>query len=153
VSCEFKSHRSPQTIQRVTAVRYFLVAQLVAQNFNCECCFLASRETIPQKRMRLSRPTFKCPSCGAIMRNDTYKARKPWTCAACFRQFQFSRLYGNLVAWGSMGLTLTILALLGLRGLRLFVATVVMWFPLLLLCVIVFDRLLPPRLVPFQPEE
>jgi p-aminobenzoyl-glutamate transporter AbgT len=57
------------------------------------------------------------------------------------------------VAWGAMGLTLIFFYVLGLRGLRLFLATVVMWFPVLLICIFVLDRLVPPRLVPYRSED
>jgi hypothetical protein len=102
--------------------------------------------------MRLRPPTFKCPSCGATMPNEQYRAGKPWICPACSGQFQTSRTYGNIVGWGTTALTLVFFYLLGIRGPHLLVATVVMWFPVLLISTFVLDRLLPPRLEPYVPR-
>jgi len=64
----------------------------------------------------------------------------------CSRQFQVSRTYANAVSWSSLGFTLLFFYLLGLRGVQLLIATVVMWLPMLLICIFIFDKLIPPRL-------
>lgn len=100
--------------------------------------------------MRLPSPVFKCPSCGAVMPNAQYKAGRPWTCPACSGRFRTSRRYENVAGWGSTVLTLAFFYALGLRGLRLLLATAVMWFPAQVISVFVLDRLIPPRLVPYE---
>jgi hypothetical protein len=86
------------------------------------------------------------------MPNDQYEAGKPWICPGCSRQFQFSGTYGNVVTWGTIGLTLAASYALGLRGVWLVVLATLLWFPALFLCTAMLDHLAPPRLKPFQPK-
>lgn len=69
------------------------------------------------------------------MRGQEYRPGLPWKCPECSCTFQVSKKYQNFVAWGSMGLTFLILYLLGVRGVRLLVGTILLWFPVLLTCV------------------
>lgn len=64
-----------------------------------------------------------------------------------------SRTYGNVLAWGAMGLALIFFFVLGLRGLRLLIATIVTWFPFLLICTFLLNRIMPPRLEPYAVKE
>jgi hypothetical protein len=68
------------------------------------------------------------------MPNDRYKAGKPWTCNSCSRRFRLSRGYAKALGWGTIGLTLILSYILGLRGVALALATVVMWSPVMLIC-------------------
>ena len=83
---------------------------------------------------------------------NEFKAGAPWTCRSCSHQFRLSRTYGNLLAWGAMALTAIFFYLLGLRGLRLVIAIIVMWFPCLLVCTFLVDRIMPPKLEPYLKE-
>jgi hypothetical protein len=97
--------------------------------------------------MQFSVPDVNCPACGATMP----RKRNPLTCLACSKQFQISQTYRRIVAWGLMGLLFTFFYLLGLRGWQLFVAAIVLWFPILGLSIPLLYRIIPPRLEPYQP--
>ncbi len=60
---------------------------------------------------------------------------------------------GSVVAWSTIGLTLIFFYMLGLRGLRLIVATVVMWFPVLIVSTFLLDHIVPPRLEAYKPKD
>jgi DNA-directed RNA polymerase subunit RPC12/RpoP len=95
----------------------------------------------------------KCPSCGADMPTEQYRAGEPWTCPRCSRQFQISRAYGNIITWGAMVLSLVFFSLLGLRGFRLFIAVIVMWFPVLLILTGLFNHIFTPPLESYKPKD
>jgi ribosomal protein L37AE/L43A len=99
-----------------------------------------------------SESPFKCPSCGATMRNDRRKANRPWTCPACSQEFQFSPQYRKVVALGSLLLTVVLLFILELRGLRLLLATLVLWLPVFSISIFLAERIIPPTLQPFRPR-
>jgi hypothetical protein len=95
----------------------------------------------------------KCPSCGTIMPTERFRAGKPWSCPSCFRQFQISRTVNSILGWGAIGVSLVFFFILGLRGIQLFIATIVMWLPVLLILMWVFDRVMPPPLEPYDQRQ
>jgi hypothetical protein len=96
---------------------------------------------------------FRCPFCGARMRTEEYKGRKPWTCPGCSRQLQFSETHGYILQLCFMGLALLFLYLLGIRGWGLLVGTLVGGFVLTVVFTGPLDRIIPPRLEPYRPIE
>jgi hypothetical protein len=86
------------------------------------------------------------------MPNQELRARGPWTCAACSKQFQFSRKYSVIVFWGALGLTAVLFYALGLRDLRLFAATIILFFPIFHLCMFFIIRIQPLPLEPYEPK-
>jgi hypothetical protein len=102
--------------------------------------------------MRQPKPTVKCPACGRATKMQEYKAGEPWTCPSCAQKFQISRTYGNIVFWGAGGLTLLFFLALGLRGIQLFVATLVMFVPILLILTFLPNRIMPLPLEAYQPK-
>lgn len=101
--------------------------------------------------MGIPLPTFKCPFCRSIVTSQ-YVAGRPLTCQDCHRELQISRWYLNLAGWAAIGVTFIFCLLLGLRGLRLLIAAVVLWFPISLLCTFLLNRAIPPPLEPYVPK-
>ncbi len=81
----------------------------------------------------------KCPSCGGEL--GQYKAGKPWTCSSCLREWQAARWFEQVIAWGSLALTFLLLLLLEVRSWRLLIGAVVLWFPVLLICIALLESL------------
>jgi hypothetical protein len=75
-------------------------------------------------------PTVKCPFCGGLMPNDQYRSRGPWTCPACMRDLRIPRWYLRLLSWSSLAITFAFCFLLGLRGIRFFVALLIGSIPM-----------------------
>lgn len=101
--------------------------------------------------MRVPVPKFKCPACGSVVPNE-YKAGQPLTCAACHKQLQPSRRYLNWAFSTALAIALAISFFLGLRGLWLFVATLVLWLPVNFLWTFLYVRVFPPRFEPYVPR-
>ena len=103
-------------------------------------------------RMRL-RAIFKCPFCGGIIPNTSLKIGQPVTCPSCSRLLQPARWQLTLSGVIAVGLTLAgCHILLGLRGVWLAAATLILWFPVLIVSDLIFCRIVPPRLVAYVPE-
>ena len=102
--------------------------------------------------MKIPAPMVKCPACGAVMPNQS-RAQRPWTCLSCSGQFAFPLWYQNLVFWGALGLAFALFYFLGLRGIQLFVATVIFWIPVLLICIFLLDRIWVPSLEVYRPKD
>lgn len=101
--------------------------------------------------MKLKPPTLKCPFCGAAIAN-TYVAGEPLTCQDCQRQLMMSPWHLRLTSLGGTVVTILLCLLLGLQGVRLLVAIVLLWFPLSLLWTFLLNALLPPRLESYVPK-
>jgi hypothetical protein len=99
--------------------------------------------------MRLKPPTLKCPFCDAII-TDRYLANEPLTCRNCQRQLMISPGRLDLTSVGATAVTILLCLLLGLRGIRFFVAVVVLWFPLLVMWAVLLNALVPPGLEPYR---
>lgn len=83
------------------------------------------------------------------MPNVLYEARKPWTCPRCFSQFQFSDRYGNAVTWGALVPAFVAAYALGARGFWLFAGAVLLWSPVMFICIVALAHLVPPPLKPY----
>lgn len=101
--------------------------------------------------MRIPAPIVKCPACRAVMPNES-RHKRPWTCPSCSGRFAFPLWYQNLVFWGTLGVTILLLHVLGLTGIRLYIAAAIFWIPVLLICIFCLDRIWVPRLVPCQAK-
>jgi hypothetical protein len=102
--------------------------------------------------MRIPVPTFKCPFCGGVVPNE-YRPGHPLTCPVCRRELKPSRRYLNLAFWSALGLTLVICVVIGFRGIRLFVATIVLWFPVNFVWMFLYVRIFPPRFESYVPKD
>lgn len=98
------------------------------------------------------RPTIKCPVCGTVMPWKRFRARAPWVCPGCSGKFQIQRSRANVLNMCAVGLALGVSYTFGVRDLTLLVATVALWFPALLVCIFVADRLIPQRLEVYRSE-
>src|ERR1700677_4191395 len=101
--------------------------------------------------MRVKLPTLKCPFCGATITNK-YLAGQPLTCQSCQRQLMFSPWHLRLTSLGGTVVTTLFCLLLGLRGIRLLISIVILWFPLCLLWGVLLNALVPPRLEAYRPK-
>src|SRR5579863_8390935 len=99
------------------------------------------------------RAIFKCPFCGGIIPNTNLKIGQPVTCPSCSRLLQPARWQLTLSGVIAVGLTLFgCHILLGLGGVWLAAATLILWFPMLIVSDLIFCRIVPPRLVAYVPE-
>jgi len=99
--------------------------------------------------MKLKPPVLKCPFCGAII-TDVYVAGKPLACHNCQRQLMISPWHLRLTSLGGTLATLLVCLLLNLRGIRLLVVLVILWFPLSLIWTFLLNAAIPPRLEAFR---
>src|SRR2546426_9611267 len=93
----------------------------------------------------MRRPTLKCPFCGSILPNREYKARRPLTCPGCSERLRLSRWYLHLNSLIALVLALLLCLFFGLRGLWLFLAVVLMWFPVAVVWDFLFGRIFSPK--------
>jgi hypothetical protein len=96
-------------------------------------------------------PVLKCPFCNATLDNNKVRAGKPLVCPSCSAELQPSsrQIYvGELVA---IAIAICIGYWFGLRGLWLFVASILMWFPIAFLWMFVIDRIRPPKFELYDP--
>jgi hypothetical protein len=59
----------------------------------------------------------------------------------------------NLAFWGGTALTVLICFLSGLRGLWLLIVTAASWFPISLSFTFLLNRVIPPPLEAYRPED
>ena len=90
-------------------------------------------------------PTLKCPFCGSLLPNRQYKARTALTCPGCSEPLRLARWYLHLTSAIALGLTFAICLLIGLGGLWLFAATLLLWFPVAVAWNYLFGLMFPPR--------
>ena len=102
--------------------------------------------------MRLKPPTLKCPFCDAII-TDRYLANEPLTCRNCQRQLMISPGRLDLTSVGATAVTILLCLLLGLRGIRFFVAVVVLWLPLCVTWAVLLNALVPPPLEAYRARK
>ena len=97
-------------------------------------------------------PVLNCPFCGGVLPNTEVKAGRPLTCPGCSRQLQMAT--GQLYLSGLIGLCLdtALCLLIGLRGLTLLVAIVLLWFPVYVAWDFIFVRLVKPRFEAYVPR-
>lgn len=96
-------------------------------------------------------PLLKCPFCNATLDNNKLRAGKPLVCPSCSASLQPSSRQGNIGGLAALAIAICICYWFGLRGLWLFVAPVIAWFPVYLACMFVFTRIVPPQFETYSP--
>jgi hypothetical protein len=96
-------------------------------------------------------PILKCPFCAGILPNSELYPGKPLKCPKCAALLQPSRSQGLLSAFIGLCFTLVVCYLVGLSGGWFFIAAIVLWFPVFVVCNFVFVRLTPPRFETYVP--
>jgi len=96
-------------------------------------------------------PVLKCPICNATLDNREVRHGKPLVCPSCSASLQPSSRQGNIGGLAALAIAICICYLFGLRGLWLLVASVIIWFPVGVVWMFVFYRIVPPRFEPYRP--
>lgn len=91
--------------------------------------------------------------CGAQLKNVQIIAAGPFPCPSCHAQLQAPAYYGHLHILGTILLSIFLLGALGFRGLRLVVAVLIAFFPILFLTVNLVKYLIPPRIEVYLPKD
>jgi hypothetical protein len=97
-------------------------------------------------------PKLKCPFCGNILPNREVKPGSPLVCPSCSQKLQFAGGQLRLSVFVAIGLSIGMCFLLGLRDLWFLLATVLFWFPMLLIWEFIFVRIVPPKFELYDPE-
>jgi hypothetical protein len=103
--------------------------------------------------MWLSMPARECPQCGTKIGKEYFKGREPWTCPKCAQRLRLSRTYATVSGVVTLALSMALCDLIGLHGLMLFVASFVMWAPLLVVLAVPFAWVIRPSLEPYYSTE
>lgn len=99
-------------------------------------------------------PVLKCPYCGAVLPNRELSTTRPnIVCPLCCRQLQYATWYSHLSGLIALVLTITLCLFLGLSGFWLFGATVLLWFPVLVLWAFIFARISATRFEAYAPPK
>ncbi len=91
-------------------------------------------------------------ACGTIMPWTRFHTGRPWVCPGCLREFQISRSRLNVLKICAIGFALGVSYAFGARDLWLLAATAALWFPALLVCILVAEHTIPQRLEPYRPR-
>jgi hypothetical protein len=102
-------------------------------------------------QMRI-RPILKCPFCHEIFPNAELTPRGPMTCPTCHHQLQHTKSRSHFSILMITGITIVLSWCLGLRGIGLAVLSVALWFPMTCLWVLIYSRLIPPKLEAYEPR-
>jgi hypothetical protein len=98
-------------------------------------------------------PTLKCPFCGGLLRNAEVYPGRPLVCPTCAARLQPSEHQQWLSGFIALCITLAVLYFLGVRGIWLFVGTIVLWFPVYLMWGFIFMRMVTPRFEAYIPKD
>lgn len=117
-------------------------------------------------------PTLKCPLCGGVLPNREVKLNPLFgrvlpntngqviklnypvvTCPTCSQPLQFARWEQALDGLIALGLAVVLSLLLGIRGLWLVGAAVVLWFPMVVIWEAILGRIMPPHFEAYVPKE
>lgn len=93
---------------------------------------------------------FRCPSCGGKMPTEQFRGWRPWVCPGCSEEWQFSKMHGSVEQVCFWVLAFFALYAMGYRGWELFLLA---FFGGLALAVVFggpLDRVIPPRLEPYE---
>jgi hypothetical protein len=101
----------------------------------------------------MRRPIRKCVKCGSVLKPEHVVAAGPFSCTVCHTQLQAAGSYTQLIGWGSVLFPALLLAGVGLRGLRLLVAVLVAFVPVLYVATNFIKYLFPPRIELYLPED
>lgn len=103
--------------------------------------------------MWLSMPTLECPQCGTKIGKEHFKGRAPWKCPKCAQRLRLSRTYATVSGVVTLALSMTLCAIMGLRGLLLLVAAVLIFFPITVILAVPFAWVIRPSLEPYYSTE
>lgn len=103
-----------------------------------------------QMYLRYPVRNFKCPFCGTKMPTETFRGWDPWTCPGCSRALQFSKTHGSIVQLCLFGVAFVGLYSMGVVGWHLAVGTLFAGLALAVVLAGPLDRVIPPRLEPYQ---
>jgi hypothetical protein len=98
-------------------------------------------------------PILKCPFCRGVLPNEELWLNKPLTCPSCSRQLQIAEWYIKLNGVIALALSVILCLLLGYRGGRLFVSTVLFWFLVRLVWAFISARIFNTPFEPYVPKE
>jgi len=98
-------------------------------------------------------PILTCPFCSGRLPNTELHLRPPFVCPTCSEKLQYQTRQLHVSAAISLGLTVAACYLFGLRGLRLFGAVILLWFPISLVWEFIFVRIVPTRFERYQRPE
>ena len=89
---------------------------------------------------------------GFMISSTWLKPVGPVACPVCLRQLQFAGWQLYLSGLISIGLTIALCSFVGLRGAKLFAATVGLWFPVYIVWDFIFLRIVPPKFEAYVPR-
>lgn len=98
-------------------------------------------------------PTLNCPLCGGVLRNTDLHRGMPLVCPTCDAKLQHSSHQLWLPGFIALCIDLAILYFVGLRDIWLAVATILLWFPVYVICDFIFVRMVPPRFEAYTPKD
>ncbi len=98
-------------------------------------------------------PTLRCPFCGGILRNTDLHRGMPLVCPTCQAKLQHSMTQRRLSGFIALCIDLAICYFVGFRGIWLAVATILSWFPVLVIWDFIFVRIVPPRFEAYAPKD
>jgi len=99
-------------------------------------------------------PAVKCPFCGAIMPNDRYMGKStPWTCSNCLRDLRIPHWYLRFLSWSTLGISLALCYLVGLRGIQFVIVPLISAFPMYSVCKYLLNWIVPTPLEKFPRQE
>lgn len=96
-------------------------------------------------------PVLNCSFCNAILDNKQVRHGKPLVCPSCSAELQPSERPGYIGELIAIAIAICICYWFGLRGLWLFIASVIIWFPVFVAWMFVFVRIVPPQFEPYRP--
>ncbi len=87
----------------------------------------------------------KCPACESTLKETevNFSGRR-FGCPTCGEELYVPRSYSARFVVGALFISALLCLALGLRGIALYLATIALWFPILLLELILLLRVLPP---------
>ncbi len=87
----------------------------------------------------------KCPACESILKETevNFSGRR-FRCPICNEQLHVPRYYSARFVVGALFISGLVCSALGLRGIAFYLGTIALWFPILLLELILLVRVLPP---------
>jgi len=104
----------------------------------------------------MSRPTRKCPKCGAVLKyEEIMKGGVVFPCPACQTQITIPSYYANLILVGVIAVPVLVFAALGLSWPLVILSTLVVFYPLLSWSARYMKYVIPPKIkiyVPYQPH-
>jgi hypothetical protein len=88
-----------------------------------------------------------------VLKPEHIVAAGPFPCTVCHTQLQAAGSYTQLIGWGSVLVPALVLAAVGLREVRLLVAVLVAFVPVLYVATNFTKYFFPPRIEIYLPED